>query len=254
MPDFEKSEWVDLYLKGKLKDEDLKAFEKALQEDEDFAKKVALLREVRAAISEKEIIDFRTKLNQISAEIKSEGKSRINVFPLRRILTIAAILVGVIISSYLIYDFYLKQPLSVEQLYADNFSVPELTATLPRGNENQKWQSIKKLYDSGNYKQFLDSINTYTPNQLGVDTSVYYEGLGYAYLMMNQPDAAIEALDLSFNALKSGEIAWHSALAYLKLNEIDQALLQLELVMQYGSTNRKKDARSLMNKLKTIGK
>lgn len=61
---------------------------------------------------------------------------------------------------------------------------------------------------------------------------MYYKDLDYAYLMIDQPVPAIKALDLSFNALKSsGEIAWYRALAYLKLKEIDQTLLQLELVM-----------------------
>lgn len=254
MPDFEKSEWTDLYLKGKLIGKDLKAFEKALQEDEDFANKVALLKEVRAAISEKGIIDFRKKLDQISAEVKNANRLKRTILPARRILTTAAVIIGLLIGAYFIYDFFLRKPLSIEQLYADNFSVPELTSPTSRGISNQKWEYVIKLYNSGKYGQALDSINTYTPSQLDVDIATYYQGLGYIYLMMDQPAAVIEALDLSFDALKSGEIAWYRALAYLKLKEIDQAILQLELVMQYGSTNRKKDARSLISKLKTIGK
>jgi len=148
-----------------------------------------------------------------------------------------------------VYNVY---RLSSDRLFAENYSVYELTST---GGENDSTASkIEKAYRGKNYAEV---ININKNSALSVK-DIFLTGM--SYLETNDLSKAISSYQVVIADLKDNKTTllkdtaeYYMALAYLKNNDFDQAIELMNTIRDKSSHQYKsKFSRNYINKIKRL--
>ncbi|KAA3624814.1 MAG: hypothetical protein DWQ02_22605 [Bacteroidetes bacterium] len=227
----ERSEWIEKYLKGSLSGKDLIWFESQLKEDLDLAKELALQKDILTALTEKDIIDFRKKLQAVNDEVSSEKSKSSRVIHIRDFLGKAAGVLLLIAAGILIFFYLQKKSYSPEELYQAYFTAPETiqtssgidrdTATVRSSEAQEKimglWSQVDSLYQMTEYQNAFDFINA-LPEEIKerYPSDINYQR-GILALLSDQPDSAVtylSSVETGYDSKKN----WYKALALLKID------------------------------------
>ena len=225
-------ELVDSYIKKEMSAEERETFEERLKTDIDVKNLLLATLAINSALRKE---NLRKQINYLAEQhiIYKRKKKIVYSFSLSSIL-----LVAMFLSLYFVY----QNKGNSLQLYAEYHQAYE-PQTLVRGNESaDKLQTAIELYESKQYQQSLDALNTIKQKNES-DELKFYMGLNLLELGVNQADA-VSFLEKVSNGKSSYKYSamWFLAMSYLKSNQADKAKVLFNSLSQtknYYSTNAK---------------
>jgi len=237
---------IDSYLMGEMSVKDQTEFENLLRNDSELMKEYLFRKNMNDAISEKDVMDLRDKLNRItnSSNIFKESKRKLLI-----ITTLAAVFVGLtVISTLFFFDKSPNSNMLFEQYYTKYPSIV----------------SARSINDSNKEKLFLESFLAY-------ETDDYANAIFYMNQLLKKEDSNnlllfyLAISELEQDKLKESEehlkiliqnkkhifweqAHWYLALNYIKQDNISEAKEILHRIVD-GNFCMRKEANDLLRKL-----
>ncbi len=218
-------EKIEDYLAGSLSKEEAIAFEEEMALNASLSEEVEKHRMMHEVLMDRDTLDFKNKLKQISKQIKEEDKLMVKKKTPVFFFKIAASIVCLLgAGSVLWYSMNTeKQTQDLYGAYYAPFPVEDNT----RGESSDEVQGIISHYTKGIYDSVVFALEKYPSLRKQEPLSLY---LGNSYLNTNQEEKAI----LEFKSVdnkKYHEVAqWYLSLAYLKLNKttkVEELLIEI---------------------------
>jgi tetratricopeptide (TPR) repeat protein len=211
---------INDYFEKSLSPEDQIQFDLLMQSDADFAQEVHFQKNLKKAIALEERATLKAKLQ--SFETATElPKSKVK--PIRVWYAAASI---ILICGLGIY-FTQNSTTSIYNKYYQTY--PNVVAPTVRGENSANIQSEAFFeYDNGNYQK-AEELFTRIYNSEKVDYALFYKAL--ALLELDKTSDAIttfKLFDLTKNNSFTPFVKWYLALAYLKENQKENAILLLQ--------------------------
>lgn len=199
---------IDEYIEGKLTDEQVSLFKQTLSDNVDLQKIVKNYDEAKRLSEGLVELETRQILENVRKEKSEPEKSMIRY--LWPVVAVAALLGGIFLLPQLF-----QQPMGAEELFAQNFNVPQMSMTTKGTNQDSILMLIQGLFNAKAYEESLPKFD-----MLEQDKEILlYKGINYQVL--NQPDSAIKL----YNTLSdpTNDIKWYHALAYIQHGAIENA-------------------------------
>lgn len=242
---------IQQYLDGELPPEQRTQVEKRLEQEQDFAR---LYQRSRAAIqtikddAEKTTMAFLGELHQkeIKQEPKKEATPRVRQLPIRRILSIAAVLVLLLTAT-----LWLFRPQNTSLTAFDNYYNRPAFDMQRGGQADALISDIIQAYNSGDFSTALERIEAYERSAgTQVNISLYK---AVSLLETGETEQAQNVLqELKEQEEQLDEIYWLSAMTHLKSGDKFAASADLEVLLsdKFPVANaRKQKAVELMKEL-----
>jgi len=215
-----KEQLIEHYFENQLSEEEQKTFQNYLEADADFAQEFEFQKKVKQAISLQERAALKKKLQ--SFEQPKATRNWISKW------TIAA-------SIALVFGFsfwYMNQSQDSVDLYDQYYELyPNTVAPTVRGENNDDLKSKAFYeYDNANYQKSLSLFSAIYDYEKE-DYALFYKALSQMELQKTK-DAIItfKQFDSSKNSAFTAFVQWYLALAYLKEDQKENALVLLQSV------------------------
>lgn len=239
---------IDDFIMGLLNKEDDRSFRQRLQKEPALAKEVTLRREMISGLEAFGRKDLKEELKNIHEEVIGQNKQpakRRSLFPY--IAAAASVLVLFVALSWFMNRNTVQSP---QQLYASYFEPYDISG-MPREGNEELIIRMKQLYANGKYREALPLLEAERekPSARYSELSL---AIGIAYLEEDQPEKAAQNFDLIIineDFTFEDEWRWYSALALLKLGNIERAKDLLEPLVKNKGADHQKEARELFVKL-----
>lgn len=246
----EHEELIQKYIQDSLSEAEQAQFETLLQNDLDFAAKVAEYENVHKALKANERDALKSHLQHLEAT-ESENETLRTPFQKNIRLAIAVVL---LLLFGLIGNYIIQQANVNENLYATYFEpYPNGLAPVTRGqNASQNvLQKAMGFYESGNYEKAAKLLeNALTTMDILTTEILFYKAMCLLNLKKEK-----EALDI-LREIKhekthyTSQIYWYGALIHIKFKENEKALKALEYMDSIKTTYKAKERAILKEKLK----
>ena len=219
------NEMIEDYLLGHLSGEELKAFEKRMQEEPELLKQVELEKDLKAVIQ----LEGRIELQEKLEAIYQEGPPASQAKPAFRWYYWAAASVAVLLVLGYFVSRIATPPANNMELFAANFEVyPDKISE--KGWPSQVEESIT-AYQDKNYPAALQSFQS-LPDSIKNDPLILIY-IGNTLLSLHPPDtkAAVETLSIAEKANDpefGAAVRWYLCLALLADDKVEEAKANLE--------------------------
>ncbi len=239
-------EQIEAYIDGDLTGAELEMFQKALTSDPELQREVEKHAEIKSALQDKEVIDFRKKLVKINEALQEEQKSTPKIKPFYTVYwkLAASIVILIGVSTFLYLNT--SQQNDMFAMYYTPFPMEDIT----RGDENtvgDDLKSISRAYKNGNYKEAIPHLEKMMKEAPDNDKLKLY--LGNSYINTDNIDGAIQQFEnIKKESKYYDDRLWFVALCYLKLEQTQQASQILKTLTSRNSIYNQK-ARKLLNQL-----
>ncbi|WP_299218871.1 hypothetical protein [uncultured Aquimarina sp.] len=235
-------EKIEGYLAQTLSEEEVLAFEKEIAENFELKREVEKQRELHQVLSDRDTLDFKEKLQKISAEVKKEQSKSNTYFLYWKIAASIIIILGV---GTLLWN-NLNKTDSFSDLYASYYT-PYPAEDITRGDTANEWDDIVKNYSKGNYDKVISELTKTTSFTTLEQFGLY---LGNSYLNTGKEREALLQFETISNESRYHEAAnWYRALTHLKLGEIKKSSEILKEIINYNGIYKEK-AMQLIQELK----
>lgn len=229
---------IEKYLDGELLGDDLNDFELLLQTDKEFADDYFLQKEIRVALTNKDIHDLREQLNEISKnfEVKKQiARKRKPVL----VYSLSAVILVLIISSIFIFDkTYTNYELY--EMYYKHYDA----GTITRGEEKISTEiQVRALraYDNSQYNEAIKLFNQIADTSQCFIPKEYFTGLSYMELQrFNDAIKHFENVTLDKQSAFYENAIWYEGLCYLKTNQNQEAIRQFKKLLKSDSFYQKR--------------
>ena len=237
---------LEKYLEEELTEEERKEFEMLLKSDADFSREVKFHADLKRVTESDDDDNFKEMLSDFEAEARMEKPS------VKKSPTKWLVAASISLLAGLTYFFNVDQFASTQDLFADNFKpYPNLVHRIVRSGEAQD-KKIKAFsaYQTGAY---IEALPMFT-ELYASDKEPYY--LFYSANALIELNRAREAVPMLQEHLRITQITdtlvekspWYLAMAYLQLDEKENAIKMLNAVIKNG-TYKVDDAQKLLNAL-----
>jgi tetratricopeptide (TPR) repeat protein len=242
-------EEIDAFLENELAEDDNASFFEEMANDKDLKAEVNLIRELNASLGEKDIIQLRGELEQISKDaFRQESKSILPVNRLPRKFRIAGIAAAVLVlllgvspvmkymseSGITPYEQFYDQPSSLSAFRSADADAVNL---MSKGFD---------LYNQGDYNKALLVFHDVLKINENMPSARFYSGASYQGI--SQFSNAIIEYDKVIeqnNNLFVEQAEWYRALCYLGLDDRDNASSSLYAIMEKKGFYKEKAQRVL---------
>jgi len=247
MKENELLEKIELFLQGKLDNEEYNQFKKQIESDKELAQTVESYRSAIKGIEITERAELKNTLQNIHKEyIENHKRKNKNM-----LLKIAAVFIGfVLLSSPFIYK-YIAGGTSTEKLFAANFQpYPDLISQRSETTSNVMLLEAMSYYKNKEYENASVLFTELLSGQFKTDTLLMlYNGI--SILGANHPDSAINRFDILINNNNrfSETAKWYKALALIETKRIEEAKKLLTSIVDSKSYNFIK-AKEIIKELK----
>ncbi len=221
---------LEKYIQGELTEKELLEFDALLNSDADFKGEVEFHTDLKRVAEAEDDDDFREILSDFEAEARTEKPIE------RRFPTKWLVAASIALLAGLTYFFTMDLSVSTQDLYAQNFE-PYRNVVHPvvRGEDAQdKKTKAFAAYQIGKYEEALPLFTElYT-----TEKTPYY--LFYRANALIQLNRAAEAVPLLQEHLKTNDTLiknspWYLAMAYLQLDDKENAKKMLQEVVKNGA-------------------
>lgn len=228
---------IESYLNGELSSEATEAFEKRMAEDTALSREVALHKSVHEELGETKELQFRELLNRIGQDQQISPKKR--SFPWR----IAASLAVLFAASFYIY---FQTQSSDADLFEEYYTAYPVEDRL-RGADVTKRDSVLALYTAKDYQKAGTALkNLLEESPEDSQLQLYY---GNCLLNTGKLEEAIHLFESAPRENSAYEnYQWYLALAQLKKDDRDAAVMALQKVVDYNGIYKQK-ANELLQEL-----
>jgi len=240
------NEQIDAYLSGDDTPEDRRGFKQAINADPQLANEVALWKNIDDALGDESNLDFQQKVtaagkDYLAATDSPKAKVR-RMGVSRRLLSIAAAVLALVVSSVLIWQASQESTANGQELYAANFTPYKIVPETVRSTEELLLSSsslAKGLleYQEKNYTAAATTFESMLPEYEDSMNLVF--PLANAYLNQ-QPAQTSLASDLFQRVVDNGQSVyvprakWYLALIRIQEEDFTTAKSLLEDVKAYG--------------------
>ncbi|WP_299435074.1 hypothetical protein [uncultured Aquimarina sp.] len=240
-------EKIEGYLAKTLSKEELLAFEKEMETNSELIHEVEKQRELHHVLSDTDTLNFKEKLQKISAEVKQErsvSNTKISQFSYWKIVASIIVILGI---GTLLWNNINKTD-DFSELYAFYYE-PYPLEDVTRGDTANELSEIMKNYTQGNYEKVISELTKTTSLVASEQFTLY---LGNSYLNIGkEQEALLQFKKISDTSKYYEDAIWYSALTYLKLGEIKKSSELLTVIIQYDGIYKEK-AVQLMEKFKEL--
>ncbi len=224
---------IDKYLRGELTEEERQEFDTRMATDKEFADDVAMMQNLGPVAEDVDDENFR----ELMAEFEAEAPTSTSSTNLWKNLLVAASIFAVL--GLAVY-YNLTQPISSSDLY-DNYyeSYPNVVNPMVRGEEPTEADKAFSAYESGRYEEALQRFEELYKTE---GTSYYLFYMAISHLELENAEAAIELLN-EFSGTEdklADRAGWYLAMAYLQLDDKEQAKAALTKVVEEKAYNADK--------------
>lgn len=224
MNNYERTELIENYLDGELRGNDLEKFELQIQTDKVLKEDLFLQREIRKVLTSDEF-DLRMKLIEIGERYQAEKKIVKKRKPVLT-YTVLSLIVIAVFSSVFFFNNRLTNDELFEKHYK-HYSSETLTQSVEISYEDIYINALR-VYDKNQYNEAITMFN-----QVSVSSPYYYSKeyfTGLSYMELKNYNEAIKHFKIvidSNESLITESTVWYLALCYLKTNQNQQAINQL---------------------------
>ena len=233
---------IDRYFENSLSPKEQKLFNDLLQNNLEFMKEFQFQKDLKKIISLKQQEDLKSTLVEI--ESRSQKNSKLMLVP-KKWLVAASFLILTSLGIWGLQNTYFP---SNEAIYADYFEPSRNTIQPIVRGENLNTIEYRAFvaYESQNYHKAINLFNSVeSPDAVYIR---FYKGI--SYLAIDKPQEAIELLKpiSKQNKLDGKEkdfnkkAQWYLALAYIKINDEQNAITELGKIVNDPTENMRKEA------------
>ncbi|WP_299890480.1 hypothetical protein [uncultured Lacinutrix sp.] len=257
---------IDGYLNGSLSLEQKAVFEKQINTDQALKEELLIYKALQESFNENDwhtldknsnIEDFKSIKNRfktkeyqdISKNIKSveslycnKNKKKSNSIFYK--LGIAATII-LFLAIGLPFIFNTN---SLNDYYNDYQNWDTIPSLIEKGSQNES-QKIEELYTSKDYNSL---IKLYEANNTNNYNNYSLIKIGHIYIELGFTEKAIEVFDklIATKKLSSSKGYWYKLLVYLKIEDKEKAIEQLNIILQDKNNYKYEEAKELSNKIK----
>lgn len=228
---------IQKYLKRTLTKVEQANFDKLMEKDSEFKNEVAFLEDFHKVAEAEGEDHLRNLLSDFETEYQPYKKSS------RTLWYVAASVIALLGMAYF---FTIMQPTTSENLFADNFK-PYKNVVHPVVRGAQVLDQKTKAFSTYNNRNYEEAILRFEAlyNQTGTPYYLFYQA--NAFLANNQVEEAIPLLEkhLETDDSLKDKTPWYLAMAYLKLQDNENARRYLKIVVD-NQTYRNKKAQELL--------
>ena len=241
-------ELIEKYFNDTLKDDEQILFNKLLKNDTAFKEEFLFQKDLKKALSHNQRNSLKTTLQYFENNIKNE-----KVFPLRKWLAAASIILVLGFSYFLYSDSFKSSP---ENLYAEYFEpYRNIVHPVVRSKNEKTIESRAFLaYENGKFYKAINLLNSVSNNNdeyirfykamcnLGINK--YPEAISLLLPIASNPSN--NNSDINF----SEKANWYLGLAYLGTSDLNNAISQLSIVANNPvNSYKKEEAQEILDKL-----
>jgi len=236
---------------GRLNKKDKNAFELKLKNNADLAGEVKLRREMISGLEAYGRQSLKDELKVIHKAVIRPTGATAPAQKRRRFLPFIAAAASILILVFALFKFNDKAvSQNPDDLYASYFTPYELTVG-ERSTGVEEIIQMKQLFNDEKYSEALPLLNAQLAT-LNPKPSNLLLAAGIAQLESGHPEKALEhfqeiTANKDFNF--EDEVSWYSALAYLKMKDINAARKSLSPLTSDASADHHKKAKILLRKL-----
>lgn len=228
------------FFENTLSEEERQEFDRRMESDEDFKREVAFRKELKEAITQDDRETIKQELQALENPIARKKPWLWSAA--------ASLLILVGISSFW---FFGNQTLDTDDLFNTHFEpYRNVVQPIERGDasEDTRTQAFK-AYEQGSYKDALNGFNTLTKTSNDPIIQFYKAN---TFLELGETEKAITILESNMTLTDSllEKHRWYLALAYMKVEKLEEAKKQLEhLLTNPNSEYKKEAAKNLLKEL-----
>ena len=215
---------IEKYLKGTLNEKEQAEFDTLRGSDKAFDQEVIFhenLRDVLAAEND----PVRTMVEEFESEYSSKSSSK---GPWKQLLVAASIFAVLGLAVF----YNLTQPISSSELYENYFErYPNVVKPMVRGAEKDAADAAFEAYENGRHEEALAQFSELYESE---GTAYYLLYMANSQMELEHPDEAIKLLDdfIMTKDSMANRAGWFKALAYLQLDDQEQAKSELKKVIE----------------------
>ncbi len=239
----DKDELINGYFEGSLSESQLEEFNSLLEKDVAFTSEFEFQKELQDSLKKQE----RQEIKELFSNLKDEnGKTETKVIKLRPWLAAASIALLAGLAWWFLFN---TGEINTEELYAANFApYDNVIQPIERGDQLEDLKT--KAFTAYENEEYPKALELFKELQ-GKHNEAYIEFYKAMVLMqLNKQEEAIPLLEGYIE--KGGELkdraSWYLALAYLKLNRLEDCKEQLNLRISSG-TYKTAAAKKLLSQL-----
>ncbi|WP_062061666.1 tetratricopeptide repeat protein [Aquimarina longa] len=259
---------IEKYLNQEMSSEEKNIFEEKINNSPEAKKLLELYQEMDIIYNDSdwettEITILNAKTSQYETFLKSEKGKAITTSirqaeneyfttissPKKKYFIVYAGSIAAILIIGLFIVFQLNKPIDSKSLYAEYKNWNDLPSLTVR-DVNTNLAQAERLFREKKYTNALEIFNTYhsDTNSLNPQVLLY---IAIAQLELDQNKLAIENFNrlLNSDTLDAPKAHWYLALTYLKLEKIEEAKNELQILLK-DSSNIHTAAQKLLDELK----
>jgi len=239
---------VDSYLSGEMNEEQKKEFEKDMKEDKNLASEVKLSEETNEAILDDEVHEFREAVKKVINESSSYHSKSIELSrKLFKYPLVASIIILIGISLW-----HLISIVSPEKIYSNFYKPYESDLSTRSINPStDKIGVAYLLYQKGEYEGSYEILNNYLSKNINNQTARFYLGMNSMELgKMDKAISELKEVERDYTTPYAIHARWYLSLAYLKINEVDEAKKYLNRIIET-DTFYSDQAKKILKKIKS---
>ncbi|MFK7770510.1 MAG: tetratricopeptide repeat protein [Saprospiraceae bacterium] len=247
----EKYTLIEKYLAEEMQGMELEKFEAQLQTDAELKEELNLHRQVTETLKGEKVHQLRSVLNDVDKNWETPSKkepAKVVNFNFRRILTIAAAFALLVIG----YQWFTNSDLSSEELYAANFETYPMLLNQRSAEENNAssvtYNNAITFYNKKDFTQAEAAFAKLLQDQPDNVSFQFYQ----ANIFLSSQNAAnaipiFQKIIDDNNPLFEEQARWYLSLAYLQLDQKENAKVLLEKIQQ--GQFRAKEASNILDDL-----
>jgi tetratricopeptide (TPR) repeat protein len=253
MEKIELTHFIERYLDNAMSKEERNWFEKELQGNQWLQQELTLRRKANIYAAEKEVIDFRQKLQAAGERHRKLAPAGQTVR--KKAVQYAAFFAGLIILGTLYFTIPGNSSNSVERITSSTLSSVDpviITRSDNANNSSSNWDMAVSLYNRGDYKAAVTCFEKILAekNEEGVKTSFM---LGVSKMRLEEYNEAVNPFEkvVSHNDnLFIEDAKWYLGICYLNIDEKDKAIATFESIAADSGNRYNKMARKSLRKIK----
>ncbi len=228
----EQEELIDKFLLGTLTPEERDQFNDLQENNISFRNDITLIKDLKIVSGAEDRDNLRESIANFESKISAKETKIIPLIDYKKWIIAASILIIASISGILVFNPFAT---NTAKLYAENFEpYKNVVSPIVRGGNNDSEETIAfTSYEQKNYEVAADQFESL----FSVSKRPYY--LLYqanALLAANRAKEAIPILEkhITLKGQLSERGRWYLALAYLKENKKEEAIVTLKEIIHNG--------------------
>ncbi|GGX15720.1 tetratricopeptide repeat protein [Aquimarina muelleri] len=259
---------IETYLNGEMTVEENKIFEKKIELDPTAQKEFKIYKEMytlyndadweisNSATQNDRITTYVTFLKSekgqsISKNIQKAEDAYFNAFStkIKKIVLYAGSIAALLVLGLFVF-VQLNKDIDAKSLYAEHKNWNDLPSLSLRDGVTSLSEG-EILFRKKQYSTALTVFKSYVSQNATQSNPQVLLYIGVTQLELNQNEAAIKSFEklLGSDTLDASKAYWYLSLTYLKINKVEEAKTQLQILSKNPQNYKYKEAKELLNRL-----